>query len=100
MKEANRAHMLLDYIITRAVSTQELMDSEIVLDYQSLCTEVEDVLALPEQANNIRLKIKILTSWDLSEETAPSYEELYAEEEGDEDEYGEEATSDSDKKSH
>jgi hypothetical protein len=97
MKEANKAHMLLDYLLSYAVLNQELKETTLLLDYMSLCTECEDVFAIPEEANNIKLKLKISLEWDLEEETYDLNELLKGD---DEDELDDREFTDSDKKSH
>jgi hypothetical protein len=99
-KEASKAHSVLHYIISKAVLEGKEMTSELNLSLHDLQNEFEDVNFEVDAANNIKLKVRIQTTWDTEDELM-SIEDMIGD--NDEDENGPTGngeSSDTDKKSH
>lgn len=97
-KEAQKAHSVLHYIISKAVLEGKEMASEIALDLSALSSETEDVIYDNNDANSgTILRVKIETTWDTSNELIP-IEKFVGEE--DEPESGNAEVTDKDKSRH
>lgn len=104
MKEQNRAHAVLNYIINKAIVEAKTGVYKIRLSFADLCNEFEDIDFEPS-TSNADLVIIFESQFDSSKEIIPEEQFLGSEENDDDAAETEEATefgrnADKDKESH